>query len=195
MYEIVTAAGSPDWSCVKKERLSQCSWSPNPAPEADFQAVYMQNGHLVFRLTSHASPTRAVNFEPDTNVWEDSCLECFLSFDGKRYMNLEVNSNSAMRAGFGTCRFDRTLLLNLGVPMPKVCAALGEAEWSVIYDISPETIVSLFGMQPGKGSVFWGNFYSCGDKTPVPHYSEWNRIYTEFPDFHRPEFFGSLVIV
>lgn len=193
-YQLVTVDAAPDWSCVEKGVLKQCSWSPNHSPEADFQAVFVRSGHLLFRLTSYARPARAVNVEPDSKVWEDSCLECFLSFDGKRYMNLEVNSNSAMRAGFGSSRFDRVLLLNRGILMPEVRAELGEGSWSVYYDIPAETIEALFGVRPGAGTVFWGNFYSCGDKTPFPHYSAWNQICTEQPDFHRPEFFGSLVI-
>jgi hypothetical protein len=36
------------------------------------------------------------------------------------------------------------------------------------------------------------NFYKCGDKTDKPHYLSWNRIETEKPNFHRPEFFGEL---
>ena len=36
------------------------------------------------------------------------------------------------------------------------------------------------------------NFYKCGDKTSIPHYVSWNKIETENPDFHRPEFFGEL---
>lgn len=195
LYEIITVSGTPDWSCVRKAPLSQCKWSPNRAPEADFQAVYTRDGRLVFRLTSYERPLRAVNFAPDSNVWEDSCLECFLSFDRMRYMNLEVNSNSALHAGFGTGRHNRTLLLSQGTPMPEVCAELDGRGWSVTYDIPPETIAALFGTKPCRGTVFWGNFYSCGDKTPSPYYSAWSCVSTDHPDFHRPEFFGSLLIV
>ena len=32
------------------------------------------------------------------------------------------------------------------------------------------------------------------DKTAHPHYLSWSPIGTEKPDFHRPEFFGELVL-
>ena len=39
-----------------------------------------------------------------------------------------------------------------------------------------------------------GNFYKCGDATLLPHYLSWSQIDTEQPDFHRPEFFGELLL-
>jgi hypothetical protein len=38
------------------------------------------------------------------------------------------------------------------------------------------------------------NFYKCGDKTAHPHYLSWSPIETPKPDFHRPEFFGELLL-
>ncbi|MGH2565575.1 MAG: carbohydrate-binding family 9-like protein, partial [Ginsengibacter sp.] len=36
------------------------------------------------------------------------------------------------------------------------------------------------------------NFYKCGDKLPKPHFLTWNTVETEDPDFHAPEYFGSM---
>ena len=38
------------------------------------------------------------------------------------------------------------------------------------------------------------NFYKCADASSLPHYLSWNPIQTEHPDFHRPEFFGRMMI-
>ena len=35
----------------------------------------------------------------------------------------------------------------------------------------------------------------CGDDLTVPHFLSWNPIKTEKPDFHRPEFFGTVKFV
>jgi hypothetical protein len=43
-----------------------------------------------------------------------------------------------------------------------------------------------------KGKKCRANFYKCGDDLPEPHFLAWNMINTEEPDFHRPEFFGTL---
>ncbi|MFR4039417.1 MAG: carbohydrate-binding family 9-like protein, partial [Butyricimonas faecalis] len=37
------------------------------------------------------------------------------------------------------------------------------------------------------------NIHKCGNKLPHPHFVTWNPIPTEKPDFHRPEFFGTLI--
>jgi len=39
-----------------------------------------------------------------------------------------------------------------------------------------------------QGRLFKANFYKCGDELPLPHYLSWNPIYTETPDFYRPDF-------
>jgi hypothetical protein len=38
------------------------------------------------------------------------------------------------------------------------------------------------------------NFYKCADNTRIPHYVSWNPIEVASPDFHRPEFFGELLL-
>jgi hypothetical protein len=42
---------------------------------------------------------------------------------------------------------------------------------------------------------FWeikANFYKCGDELQTPHFLSWNPIEIDQPDFHRPDFFGTL---
>lgn len=193
-YTVKTVSSADCWDEITAERLEECAWSPNPAPGAQMQGIYLKDQGLIFRLRSFASPARAENWEPDSAVWEDSCLECFLSFDGERYINLEVNANSALRASVGKERHGRTLLLDTGCEMPQVSAVEGENGWEVYFFIPNQTVRDLFGIVPESGMNFFANFYSCGDETPAPHYAAWNRVETEQPDFHRPEYFGRLVI-
>ena len=174
--------------------LTECPWSPNLAPAAAFSAAFDAERGLRFLLRSMAAPSRAVNTEPDSSVWEDSCLECFFSFDGKNYVNLEANAKGALRAAIGPDRQRRWFLQELGVPMPRAEARVGEDEWEVLFTVPTETVRALFRMTPGSGCRFKANFYSCGDATPAPHYAAWNPVETEKPDFHRPEYFGTLLI-
>jgi len=37
------------------------------------------------------------------------------------------------------------------------------------------------------------NFYKCGDNMKTPHYLSWNPIGTERPNFHTPDYFGTIV--
>ena len=38
------------------------------------------------------------------------------------------------------------------------------------------------------------NFYKCGDETEIEHYNTWNKVETPEPDYHRPEFFGKVIL-
>ena len=42
------------------------------------------------------------------------------------------------------------------------------------------------------GRTMRANFYKCGDLLPRPHFLSWNAISLPRPDFHCPEFFGTL---
>ena len=172
--------------------LEECAWSPNPAPAAFFSAAFDGENGLRFRLRSLAAPERTVNREPDSAVWEDSCLECFFSFDGVNYVNLEANAAGALRASVGPDRHDRRLLRELGTPLPRVEAEVASDRWALTLVIPAALFESLLGASLQPGLSLGANFYSCGDKTPAPHYAAWSPVETETPDFHRPEFFGEL---
>lgn len=44
-----------------------------------------------------------------------------------------------------------------------------------------------------KGKTVTANFYKCGDDMPVRHYLSWNPIGLERPNFHSPQYFGTLI--
>ena len=54
---------------------------------------------------------------------------------------------------------------------------------------------SLIGVDPENlPERLRANFYKCGDKTAHPHFLSWNPVGTPSPDFHRPDFFGELIL-
>ena len=67
----------------------------------------------------------------------------------------------------------------------------GICEWSVAMGIPFDLLGYPEGVRP---SVLRANLYKCADETAVPHYVSWNPIDTPAPDFHRPEFFGELIL-
>ena len=193
-YPVKSVSEPIDWDSVEEAVLSECSWSPYSSPKATAQAVFLPGKGIVIRLKSCTAPARAENYEPDSPVWEDSCLEFFFSNGGEKYVNLEANANAAMRASIGTDRHNRTLLLNALCTMPQVSTMEDSESWQVFFFIPCATYSELFGEELQSGCIVKGNFYSCGDKTPLTHYSAWNTVETAAPDFHRPEFFGSLIL-
>ena len=45
---IVPTAASLDWTKAEKQSIDQCAWSPNPAPAASVQALFVQGDALYF---------------------------------------------------------------------------------------------------------------------------------------------------
>ena len=190
---VLRTGSVPDWEKAGVQPLLPCRWSPNPPPKVTVQALWREDA-LLFRLCSDEAPTRALNTLPDSPVWEDSCLEGFLSADGQYYMNLEGNANAAMLAAFGPDRHARQRLRDMGIPRPTLEAAACGTGWAAVYTIPAETMKALFGVELAAGLRLYANFYVCGDKTPLPCYGAWNEVQTASPDFHRPEYFGVLVL-
>ena len=184
---------APDWQHAEIQYLSPCRWSPNPPPRVSVEALWRDDA-LLFRLCSDAAPSRAVNTAPDSPVWEDSCLECFLSADRQNYLNLEGNANGALLAAFGPDRHSRERLAERGIRRPTLACTVRDDSWEAVYTVPLETLEALFGVCPAVGLQLWANFYVCGDRTPCPCYGAWNDVQTATPDFHRPEYFGRLIL-
>jgi hypothetical protein len=115
------------------------------------------------------------------------------------YFNFEFNC-------IGTClatqRESRTLNVNLlstaSLHSIKRYASLGNAsfdekignfEWKLTIEI-PFLVMNI--PSDNLPEILMGNFYKCADETSVPHYLSWSHISTNQPDFHRPEFFGTI---
>lgn len=95
---IVHCYDTVEWDGIEEQSIDECRWSPNTAPAAGMKAALLKDRALLVLVKSYCAPVRAENILPDSSVWEDSCLEFFFSFDGEKYVNLEVNANSALRA-------------------------------------------------------------------------------------------------
>ena len=185
---------SADWSSAPSLPLTPCVWSPHAPPEVQVQALW-QTDALLVRLLSAAPPARAVVTQDDGRVWEDSCLEFFFADEGSgRYVNLEANANGALLAAVGKSRHERQLLASLPLVRPAVrCAPCG-AGWEAVFRIPAAALRTLFGLTLQPGLTLRVNAYACGDQTPSPYYAALFPVQTESPDFHRPEFFGQLLL-
>lgn len=55
-----------------------------------------------------------------------------------------------------------------------------------------DSCLELFFPEFAPSGTIRGNFYKCGNLTAQEHYLAWNRVDAECPDFHRPEYFGTM---
>lgn len=130
-------------------------------------------------------------------VWEDSCVEFFISFDDDGYYNLEFNADGVALVGFGKNKHERTLLSEDIVQKIQTAPFYNKNKsdelihWELAIVIPKEVFVkntlSTFNQLRSRA-----NFYKCGDKLQKPHFLAWAPIIYPEPNFHLPAFFGEL---
>jgi hypothetical protein len=139
--------------------------------------------------------------ESNQNVYEDSCVEFFVSpADDNIYYNFEFNALGTCLIGSGTARENSrrvdpaviSKIRRLGsAGKEPVKEKQGRYEWWLTVAIPFEVFFHHDSLKP-EGKTFRANFYKCGDGLKVQHYLTWNPVGTRFPDFHQPAFFGTL---
>ncbi|MCD6396466.1 MAG: hypothetical protein J7L71_02915 [Spirochaetaceae bacterium] len=133
-------------------------------------------------------------------VYEDSCVEFFISAAKGSYYNFEFNCIGTVNVGYGKQRKGRTLLKDSVLSTVRTYPSLGNSRFELKKADKPWELMiaipfSIFKENEFLDPVenrFRANFYKCGDKLPVPHFLSWNPILTKEPDFHRSEFFGTV---
>ena len=155
------------------------------------QLLYSEKG-LHVRMETDEKPLRITQTERNSAVCEDSCMEFFFkgNKDSDKYMNFEFNAMGTMYLNFRTGRYD-------GEPPVEnadyfgVQSTITPEKWVLFYTIPFEFLEKYFGSYTKE---MLGNFYKCGDLTGKKHYQTFYPINTVKPDFHRPEFFGKIVL-
>ena len=134
-------------------------------------------------------------------VWTDSCVEFFLSPDGRKYYNFETTCIGRMLLAARTSRHDADPAGPEVLAQVKRCTTLpfgepfeereGDNRWSLTLAIPPQALFR-HEITDWSGLRARMNLYKCGDRLSHPHFLSWQPIRTEKPDFHRPEFFGEV---
>ncbi|MDR1805211.1 MAG: carbohydrate-binding family 9-like protein [Clostridium sp.] len=171
-------------------------------PKTSFELWAVEDEALYVKLSTREREPRALYTERDQPVYEDSCLEVFLQprLDDKRYINLESNANSTLWSAIGERRDGRRFLRELADP-----AAIASPEnfvdkagglWGLLFTIPLGLLKELYGADFSfhDGQAMRGNFYKCGDKTPLPHWGAWRPVTENPPGFHNPECFGNIIL-
>lgn len=199
-YKILTFQEIPThWSDVPRAPIDQYAWSEDYTPAAYAQLIRVEGYGFALRMVCREKQPRAVHTEYNQPVYTDSCLEFFAAWDqdSDKYLNMEMNAKGTLLSCVGKDRYERVPTLDVCGELPKVQGFVGEDEWGIVARIPFSVIKGVYGIGEEtlvSGYTFRGNFYKCGDETEVAHYGSWSRVGTEKPDFHRPEYFGALVI-
>lgn len=163
-------------------------------PEVKFSIAHTDE-HILLAFKVREAEVRYVNTKPNSAVWEDSCVEFFISFDDSGYYNFEFNCIGTVLVGFGKDRNERKLLPETLVKRVECFSFMKEAKgnnnWQLLVKI-PVTVFMYHPVFKLEGKKCKANFYKCGDQLAQPHFLAWNNIETDEPDFHQPAFFGDI---
>ncbi|MCU0462062.1 MAG: carbohydrate-binding family 9-like protein [Bacteroidales bacterium] len=189
---------------LAKNNIDQINWEGLIyKPDVRFSIGYTDH-EIMLKYYITEDYFKAEKTESNQNVFEDSCVEFFLSpSDDGIYYNLEFNGIGTCLLGSGTSRTDR-LRADPGIissirritssGTEPIAEQKGKFTWAITIAI-PFRVLFHHKIKTLKGSTFRANFYKCGDRLSVPHYVTWNPVKTIRPDFHRPEFFGMITFI
>ena len=180
-----------------KHPISEKPWLVYPYhPKVDFTIAH--TGHyILLKYYVEEAHLRCVNVDINAPVYEDSCVEFFIAFDETGYYNLEFNCLGIALVGYGQDRSHRSLLEENVIRQIKYEAKLsnekqGLYQWELML-IIPVQLFMHHSFNSLSGLVCRANFYKCGDLTQKPHYLSWRVMEAPEPDFHLPQFFGTLI--
>lgn len=167
-------------------------------PECNVRAVWCDKG-LGILYNVKGLDIRALAMSDNGSVWQDSCCEFFVSdpCDGT-YYNFEMNCIGTLLVSKRKSREDCVHYTAEKLKKVKRFTSLErkqveindmEFSWSVGMFIP----FSLIGIDKYHiPTSLKANFYKCGDLTAHTHFLSWSPIDAPKPDFHRPDFFGTL---
>lgn len=180
-------------------RIDTVNWKTfSYCPMVTFRIAHNSEA-ILLNYQVNESDIKAVCNQDNGKVWEDSCVEFFVSFSEDSYYNIECNCIGKLLIGKGSGRGESRIRLpesllkqvdrhsNLGdLPLEN---RSGDWELSLVIpkEIFYPDITKSFDNLKAKG-----NFYKCGNCLHTPHFLSWNPIQSDTPNFHLPAFFGKL---
>ena len=170
-------------------------------PVAQFRIAHTAS-YIVINYRATDSSVASTANELGWNVWEDACMEFFCSpADDGIYYNMECNCTGSVLLCGGAPRTERPAaqpeVLNTikrwsSLGREPFAERIGTCTWQVVLVI-PSSVFFMHNVDNLDGKTFRANFYKCGDKLQQPHFLSWNAINNPKPNFHLPQFFGTIV--
>lgn len=180
--------------------LAHANWISAEDVSVSFD-IHHRGTSILLKYLVEEPQVRAINTDFNSSVWEDSCVEFFISLDGDdNYYNFEFNAIGAVLGAYGPNRKSREFISHKILEHIHVDPSLGRApiknrEGKISWELAvilPLKAFCYHELTDISGHKARANFYKCGDSLKKPHFLSWKPVLAEKPDFHRPEFFGDL---
>ena len=143
---------------------------------------------------------RAMETADNGRIWEDSCVEFFVqdATGNGEYHNFELNCAGVLLAAHGKDRHERprhdTGTLKSIKRYTSIKGELPFQKDGGIFSWKAGMLIPLEIFGASSAKELRGNFYKCGDLTAHKHFVSWATIDLPKPDFHRPDFFGNIIL-
>ena len=182
--------GSPEWDRAELGHIDINRWREYvKAPDTTFMMLRGPQGISVLMHTEEKN-LRAECDTQNGDVYTDSCMEFFIKPDSsdERYLNFEFNPKGVLHLGLGSGRQERRLL-DTNRKVFSIVSYANEGDWTLKFYIPDSFLEEHF---KNVSTPCKGNLYKCGDMTDHVHYAVWSEVEVDAPDYHRPEFFGTI---
>ena len=182
---------------VTKQKIGYTPWADYTSkPNVSFSIAYSDDC-LLLKYEVEEKTIRAVNTIINSPVYEDSCVEFFIGFDDTGYYNFEFNCIGNRLAEFGKGKKGRELLPEVLLKKIKSQAVvIQNGDRNVSWQLTVVILLEIFihhRLSALQDKQCRANFCKCGDLLPEPHFVTWSNIESDEPNFHLPEFFGTVV--
>lgn len=197
----------PQWQSVRGLEIKNIMGDvPSFIPTTHVKMLYdNDNLYVIFHVEDRY--VRIVTNTINGPVWNDACVEFFFSPDTLYplwYFNLEVTGGGTPLMHYNLIPFtDVTKLDTLDIATIEIAHSLPEIvdpeikdsiTWTLEYSLPLDLLKKYSNLTVPKQGVKWrANFYKTATTNSNPHYITWNFVDNPKPNFHLPEFFGTIV--
>lgn len=210
MYTVAKAHSpiSPDanwnkkaWRKTRPTRISNFIRKvPAFQPTAEVKLRYDDdNIYVIFRVQDRY--VRSITTDINGPVWKDAAVEFFFCPDTSKpeqYFNLEINCGGTALLGFRSNQPapEDIKTINIAHSLPKTVdpEITDPLTWTLEYKIPLKTLERYSSItRPKKGVKWKANFCKIAENNSNPHYMTWSPITALKPNFHMPQYFGTLI--
>ncbi|MEX1063207.1 MAG: carbohydrate-binding family 9-like protein [Balneolaceae bacterium] len=195
------------WNSIPSLHLgNHMGEEPEPRPDVHVKVAYDDEAvYVIFHVQDQY--VRCVVDEYQGPVSRDSCVEFFFTPGtdiSEGYFNLETNcGGTALFAfqeerGVGRINIPESEFENVDLAhsMPSIVdpEITDPVTWTIEYRL-PVDILNQYTdvAKPASGVEWKANFYKIASQTSHPHYLTWSHVDNPEPQFHLPEYFGTIV--
>jgi hypothetical protein len=195
-----------EWKNVKSIKIEKHMGDlPKFQPVVEAKMMYDDNNvYVIFRVKDRFVQSTVQEY--NGSVSENSCVEFFFSPDSAyplNYFNLEINAGGTPLIfyirkpwnDFKKLEAEEIKNIEIAHSLPsKVDPEITEPiTWIIEYRV-PFAMLKKYSdvTKPAPGVTWKGNFYKTGSKTSNPNYMTWSFVDNPTPNFHLPQFFGTL---